>query len=389
MNNFFPQRSYAAHGCIHEYIGPWLCETSTNVCHTIGTTASLPLGQNSSFLVAVTEANVAPSKAWGLWAGDRSLDPADGALTIGGYDPARVAGDFTTFPVGNWTLLQPCPLQVTVSNITYTFQNGTSVLLTSGNMDVCIEPFQDRFTFPPDVVQNFANATNYNSSYGGLTYPTDQAPDGSLTITLDNNYTTVVPNSELITLERGSDQLGHYVITNSSVVQTEISYTAKSDPSTVLPVLGGIYLTFNYLIVDYESGHFQLAPAVPGSQPTSAQALKPICTQIPTSAPSVVPTPKKSSNAGAIAGGTIGGVAGLAIIGVLAFFFLRHRRRRRSQEATTAPPDKAAQQAAQQPHDIHSPTLSEKEAPPSFFSHIPPTELPLVRHRSLKDLNVH
>ena len=351
--------------------------------NALGSTAGLPLGQNSSFLVAVTEANVAPSKAWGLWAGDRSLAPADGALTIGGYDPARVAGDFTTFPVGNWTLRQPCPLQVTVSNITYTFQNGTSILLTSGDLDVCIEPFQDRFTFPPDVVQKFANATNYNSSYGGLTYPTDQAPDGSLTITLDNNYTTIVPNSELVTLERGSDKFGHYVITNSSVVQTEISYTSQSDPSTVLPVLGGIYLTFNYLIVDYESGHFQLAPAVPGSQPTSAQALKPLCTQTPTSAPSVVPTPspKSNSNAGAIAGGVVGGVAGLAIIGALAFFYLRHRRQRETQESTTAPSD----QVKQQPHNIYSPTLSEKEAPPSLSSPLPPAELPLVSDCALKN----
>lgn len=338
-----------------------------------GTEAGLPLGQNSSFLAAVTEANVAPSKAWGLWAGDRSLSPADGALTIGGYDPARVAGNFTTFPLGNWTLQQPCPLQVTISSITYTQPDGTSNLLTSTNIVACIEPFQDHFTFTPDVVSKFANITNYNSSYAGLTYPIGQTPDGNLTITLDNNYTTVVPNSEFVALMRGSDQFGHYSITNTSIVSTGIAYNAQSDPTTVQPTLGGIYLTLNYLIVDYESGEFQLAPAVPATQPTSSQAIKAICTQTPTSNPTPPNPQRSSSKTGTIIGGTVGGVAGLAIIlGVLFLLYRRHSRHGQHQttdESTIAASDRVAQWSP----SVRSPTLSEKEAP------VWPSELPLVR----------
>ena len=313
----------------------------------------------------MTEANVAPSKAWGLWAGDRSLSPADGALTIGGYDPARVAGNFTTFPLGNWTLQQPCPLQVTISSITYNRPNGNSNLLTSENMIACIEPFQDHFTFTPDVANKFANVTGYNSSYDGLTYPIGQAPDGDLIITLDNNYTTVVPNFEFVALERGSDQFGHYAITNSSIVETGIAYNALSDPTTVQPTLGGIYLTLNYLIVDYESGQFQLAPAVQGNQPTSPQAIKAICTQTPKSS-----HPNSSSKTGAIAGGTVGGVVGMAIVlGVLVLLYRRHRQRQQTaEESTIAPSDLVAQWSP----SVQSPTLSEKEAP-SW-----PSELPLV-----------
>ena len=356
-----------------------------NSCrHALGTEAGLPLGKNSSFLAAVTESNLAPSKAWGLWAGDRSLSPADGALTIGGYDPARVAGDFTTFPLGIWTLQQPCPLQVTVSSIMYNQPNGSTELLTSGNMVACIEPFQDHLTFTPDVVQKFANVTGYNSSYGGLTYPTAQAPDGSLTITLENNYTTVVPNSELVALQRGSDGLGRYAITNSSIVETEIVYNAQSDPTTVQPVLGGIYLTFNYLVVDYESGQFQLAPAVPANQPTSSQAMKAICTQIQTPTSTSSPIPKNTSRkTGAIVGGTLGGVSGLAILGVLIFLFHRRRQRQRQhppiEGSTIAPSESTAQwttapsnRTAQWTASVQSPTLSEKEAP------LWPSELPLV-----------
>ena len=338
----------------------------------LGTEAGLPLGLNSSFLAAVTEANVAPSKAWGLYAGDRSLSPVDGELTVGGYDPARVAGNFTTFPLGNWSLQQPCPLQVTASSITYDHPHGSSDSLLSENTIACIEPFQDRFTFTPNVASRFANITNYNSSYANLTYPTSNSPNGSITITLDNNYTTVIPNSELITLHRGSDQSGHYAITNSSIVDTAIASNANSNPATVQPLLGGIYLTFNYLLVDYESGQFQMAPAVPGTQTSNPQGLKAICTPTPSPSqsaspgPSASPAPSKSSHSGAIAGGTIGGVAGLAFIGALIFLSLRQLQRRRRWESTVAPTETTYPWSP----SMQSPSMSDPQSP---------FEMPLVR----------
>ena len=258
---------------------------------TLGTGAGLPLGHNSSFLAAVTEANVPPSKAWGLWVGDRSLSPVDGTLTVGGYDPSKVAGNFTTFPVGDRTLQQPCPLQVIIGAIMYNQPSGSSELLTSNNMVACIEPNSDRLTFTPDVVQKFANVTAYNPCFADLTYPTALAPDGNLTITLENNHTTVIPNSELVALKRGSDELGHYAITNSSIAETSITYNAQSDSTTVQPILGGTYLTLNYLVVDYESWEFQMAPAVQGNQPTNPQAIKTICT--PKSAVSTISVYRK------------------------------------------------------------------------------------------------
>ncbi len=241
-------------------------------------------------------------------------------------------------------------------------------------MVACIEPFQDHLTLTPDAVDNFANVTGYNPSYAGLTYPIAQVPDGNLTITLENNYTTVIPNSELFTIQRGSDQLGHYAIINSSIVQTEIIYNAQSDPATVQPILGGTYLTFNYLVVDYESGQFQLAPAVQANQPTSSQAIKAICTQTPTSSHTSTSKPR---NIGAIVGGTVGGVAALAIIGALVFLFRRHRRRHppppqhpRPPESTIAPSYRASEWSP----SVQSPALSEKEAPQWR------SELPLVRY---------
>ena len=326
----------------------------------------------------MTEANVAPSKAWGLWVGDRSLSPVDGTLTVGGYDTSRVAGNFTTFPLGDWTLQQPCPLQVTIGAIMYNQPNGTSELLTSNTMVACIEPNSDRLTFTPDVVEKFANITGYNPSFADLTYPTALAPDGNLTITLDNNHTTVIPNSELVALKRGSDELGHYAITNSSIVETSITYNAQSDPTTIQPILGGTYLTFNYLVVDYESGQFQMAPAVQGNQPTNPQAIKTICT--PKSAVSTLRSPQKgSTEIGAIVGGTVGGVAALTITGVLVVLYRRHQRQGRRQyqhqhQHPTLPESSMlpSESVDQWPHCVPSPTAPEKEVPSL------PSELPLV-----------
>jgi len=54
----------------------------------IGSQSGLPLGTNSSFLRAAVMGRVAPSTAFGLWTGSRSVAPVDGLLVIGGYDQA-------------------------------------------------------------------------------------------------------------------------------------------------------------------------------------------------------------------------------------------------------------------------------------------------------------
>lgn len=142
-------------------------------------------------------------------------------------------------------------------------------------------------------------------------------------------------------------------------------YNAQSDRTTVQPVLGGVYITFNYLVVDYERGQFQLAPAVQGSQSTSSQAIKAICTPTPTSSSlsggSPASSPQNiSGKTGAIVGDTVGGVAGLAMMGVLVFLFRRYRHRR-FQESTTVPGVRTAQQSS----GVLSVTQSENQAPSS------------------------
>ena len=144
--------------------------------------------------------------------------------------------------------------------------------------------------FTLDVASAFSRVISQNSlAYSGMYYPVNQRPTGNLTITLSNGYNTTITNSELFAPLRGSDQYGRYAIVNNSIIEAGVADNRKSDPSSVLPTLGGLFLTFNYLIVDYEKGEFRLAPAVPSDQQIASSNITTICT--PTPSPSSAPSP--------------------------------------------------------------------------------------------------
>lgn len=88
-------------------------------------------------------------------------------------------------------------------------------------------------------------------------------------------------------------------------MSTTIWQTFSDMPETViLPIH---YTTFNY-----------------GGQDAVTTSSSSIATATPT--PTPTPAPKKKSLAGPIAGGVIGGIAGLALAGALALFCIRRRR---------------------------------------------------------------
>ena len=301
-----------------------------------GSQSGLPLGTNSSFLRAAVAGGVAPSQAFGLWSGSRGIDPRDGLLVVGGYDRARVNSsfNFTAFSVGKWNLDRACPLQVTITNLTY---SGLSLMAAgSDGIAACIEPSTQRFVFPPTIATTFATYTGHNETLypNKMHYNVSNRPTGDLTITLSGGYQTTISNKELFAPLRGSDKNGRYAIINSSIVEAGIADTRKTDPGDVDNTLGGLFLTFNYLFVDYSKNEFKLAPAVAADAKNVSPDPTVICT--PSSTPSVPPSPspkpseppkKSSKNVGAIAGGVVGGLAGVALLGALAFILLRRRRK--------------------------------------------------------------
>ncbi|KAK4501222.1 hypothetical protein PRZ48_007029 [Zasmidium cellare] len=260
-----------------------------------GDYTGLPLGSNSSFTAAAVKSGVAPSEVLGLWTGSRSLDPADGLLVVGGYDESRVNGVFVHFPVSDSSTELPCPLQINVTSISYSDQR---LMNETSRVRFCIEPYNQRFVLPPAVTAAFANATGQNSTLfpGDLHYSADSRPSGDLIVILDNGYSTTIPNFDVFTPLRGSDEYGRYSITNDTVVEAGLRDTRSDDPDSVIPALGGLFLTFNYLLIDYDNGTFSLAPAISANVSTSP-ALRTVCTPSPVPEPSEDTTRHRSRHA--------------------------------------------------------------------------------------------
>ncbi|KAL9608423.1 MAG: hypothetical protein Q9204_009237, partial [Flavoplaca sp. TL-2023a] len=186
---------------------------------------------------------------------------------------------------------------------------------------------------------------------------------------------TVIPNDHLFTPQRGSDQNGQYVVTNTSVLETGIAYNVDDADADVQLILGGLYLTYNYLVVDYDKNQFQMAPTVQGNQGGSGN-ITTVCEPTnlirdPETSRPDTPDADRTSRAAAIGGGTVGGVVGLAVVAALCYFLLRKRRRGRQQEEQ----QKRAQQA-------HSP----RAHPELYSDERRPSELALTTAPTLHEM---
>ena len=250
------------------------------------------------------------------------MNPKDGLLVIGGYDQARVNGPFSNFSVGNWSLDTACPLQVTITNASF---GGTSLMNGTQNIIACVEPAAYKTVFPPAVAKQFGIASSQNTALfpKGFQYDASKRPTGNLTITLAGGYQTTIPNDELFLPLRGSDKNGRFAIVNDTIQEAQVTDTRNSDPHSITPTLGGQFLTYNYLVVDYKIGQFRMAPAVPLQNDNVNPKPTTICTPADSSN---TPAPSSSKHTGAVVGGIVGAVGGLALIACLVFCLLRRRK---------------------------------------------------------------
>ena len=200
---------------------------------------------------------------------------------------------------------------------------------SSETLKVSLEPFERLLELPQNLFDNFAKVSqgSWNDSLGLLTYPRASPPDGNLTITLLNGYTAVIPASELFSTSRLYDSSGFYSIINPDRMIAEVGNS--TDPRYV-PNWGIPFLTMNYIVMDYDEGTFQMAPAIRTDLNSEGGALiKALCTSMvssPTSTPTALPTvptlaaPVAHHNhTAAIIGGIVGGVIGLTLSGQRCF----------------------------------------------------------------------
>ncbi|KAH0562035.1 hypothetical protein GP486_003261 [Trichoglossum hirsutum] len=300
----------------------WSNLTSTN-------RSGLAIGSGSSFLQKLLSVSAAPSRAFGLFYGSRSQSrPTDGALTIGGIDLARLKGRWSNHSAGMQGLDYSCPLQVRIKDIRLNNTKGSFSLLADPQLTVpaCIDPQQNAFTFTQAIYNLWSNFTGHpaNGSLPGeppftsQTYPKDREPlIGTLTVTLDDGFETIIPHYELLSEERGNDAQGRYAVVNASRVMAAVS----NDETLPVPILGGVYLSQNYLFVDYDKGTFHLATA---DLDTHDQDIVPICEGGATPSPS---HGSRRLSGRKIAGIAVGVAAVVLIALALALWWARYRTR--------------------------------------------------------------
>ncbi|KAK5077661.1 hypothetical protein LTR70_009541 [Exophiala xenobiotica] len=315
--------------------------------------SSLGIGVNSSFLEAALNGSMIGTKQWSLWPGDLRNN-IDGLLVIGGYDEDRVAGEFTSFDtneqlgVGPYVEITGMDWESSTGNITNLMPNNTR------SMRATLEPAYHWLEMPNESYLKFAAATNstfYNETSGFYQYY--QWPEGNLTITLSNGLRTTIPQTDLFEYPTYFNDRGYLEVLNKTYLHTSVTWTGPLDDlnSVAYPLwLGQPFMTQKLLVTDWDGGTFYLADAIRTDLGPGARSLKPLCTGgvSPSATPTTLPPlpsatsnsdngkgsdddgePNNSTNVGAIAGGVVGGVAGLAIIGILAFCLVRRRKKQR------------------------------------------------------------
>ncbi|KAF3941865.1 hypothetical protein ABW19_dt0200035 [Dactylella cylindrospora] len=252
------------------------------------------MGKLSTFLEKLYDRGHVPSKVFGFSQGSYSeQNPLDARLTIGGIDPNAMSGEFRNFTIAHIDRdatgksgLQ-CPLQVIVSIFKVSAGGETHDLVPAKHFQLpaCVDTFQQDIIMPESMMSQLLDITG--AAFGppdssGLSKP--WIPRNSdkkivdITITLQGstnsgNFDITIPGNEITNrLPERNDYLQFALLNRSD------SYPVDG---TLLPpmILGGIFLSQQYLVVDYSRDIFSLAPAVHVDTMTDREDLVTICDQ--------------------------------------------------------------------------------------------------------------
>jgi hypothetical protein len=272
-----------------------------------------------------------------MYVGSRAMtNPQDGLLVVGGYDTARVDGEFTTFPT-----FEDCATCLVANNITWIWEGGSTSLFANDSeiLQIGLDPYQKGIDVPQHIYQKFLDATQgqYDPDLGLAIYDVNNPPRGNISVTLSNGYTTTILGDELFSKPRlYNNETAIYEISNDTVTIGLV--TNFTEPGYVAS-WGMPFLTMNYLLMDHDNQEFKMAKAVRGDY---GALISTICgpEQVPTSAPTTADSSNSSggSNTGVIAGSVVGGVLGLALIicGVGYFFWRQNRNRKQQRQSEMA-----------------------------------------------------
>lgn len=330
---------------------------------------------DSSYLEAAFKVGMVGTRQWSLWTGTRNED-VDGLLVLGGYDEARVAGEFTAFEVHD-ELKRPY-LQITGIEWARSEQDSVSLMPNdTKSLWALPEPYTPYLYVPEDSYFKFVELANSSGDVIFDSYDSDvslyrfySVPEGEVIITLNNGMATTILLQDLFYYPYNYNEDGVMQILNDSYY---MSLLWPDDSSNGALYLGRPFMDQKMFVADWDAGKFYMADAVKDEQTDTN--IKSLCTPSATSTP---PRPDSGPDIPAIAGGIAGGVGGLLVIGLVAWFVLK-RKKKAKQQAMPEVSESSNQVSSPPPKYASAGTYPVSEAPGRYASpppqHMPPQEM--------------
>ncbi|KAI9714184.1 MAG: hypothetical protein M1828_001199 [Chrysothrix sp. TS-e1954] len=280
-----------------------------------------------SFLQTLKNHQDVPSLSWAYTAGAKYRENGwFASLTLGGYDASRMDPGSISVAM-NSDVTQYLSVGVQEINVAGSPSGGGNAL--SSGITMMLDSTLPYIWLPRDACDSIANAFNLDYDSDTELYTiSDTVRESLLSQTPPPSVAFILGTSPSggETVQISLPYQAFDLNAQPPLVDNSTNYfPIKRAANESQYVLGRTFFQEAYVIADFEHSNFSV------SQTNFVRGQRAAITAIqPSSAPTVVPHSKDSSNhAGAIAGAVVGVVVVLAIIALAAFFLLRRRRRRR------------------------------------------------------------
>lgn len=282
------------------------------------------MGPSSTLLQDLASRGTIAGKTYSLYIGqgfDRAGGKVNGSNVFGGYDSGRFSGEPHKYPMNN-NNVNSMSVRIKDIIITQTEGGANQSLFNPEDfpaMESTPQPFEAQITteqfplsLPYQITQNFIKAASaqQDNYWGDNSLKAAASFNATLSIILDDGFTVTFP----------PEVLKNY--TNITPIQD------RRESSNAPFLLGSAFLGQVYLMADYDSSSFFLAPAV---QKNNMVMPSTFC---PRSSPLAYERPKQNQwqrqgLIGAVLGGVLGGIGCLAAVYCLYIAWLRKSDERR------------------------------------------------------------
>lgn len=281
------------------------------------------VGSSSTLLQDLATRELIVAKTYSLYIGqgfDRAGGAVNGSNVFGGYDSGRFTGVPHQYPMN---MANVNPMSVRIKDIVITYPNDKSNVSLFDNtvftnmssrpaaFEAQITTEQFPLSLPYQITKNFMSqlGAEKDNTWGDNSLKLKNPFQGTLSIVLDDGFTVTLPSE---------------VLMNAS----NIAPVQDRDESSTAPFyLGSAFLGQVYLMADFESNNFFLAPAVQKNNMVMTQ------TFCPRSTPVAYQRPQQSQwqrqgLIGAVVGGVLGGIGVLAAMYCLWITWMRKKDER-------------------------------------------------------------